>query len=102
VDEPALIKALQDGEIAGAALDVFEKEPLDTESPLLRMENVICSPHIASATARMAPETQRRLAREIATVLQGRWPRSAVNPGVLPRTNLIRWQPYPQMRGPNR
>ena len=102
VDEAALIKALQDGEIAGAALDVFEKEPLDTESPLLRMENVLCSPHIASATSRMAPETRRRLARELATVLQGRWPRSAVNPAVLPRTNLIRWQPYPQMRGPNR
>ena len=40
--------------------------------------------------------------REIATVLQGRWPRSAVNPGVLPRTSLIRWQPYPMGRGPNR
>ena len=40
--------------------------------------------------------------REIATVLQGKWPRSAVNPGVLPRTSLIRWQPYPMGRGPNR
>ena len=40
--------------------------------------------------------------REIATALQGRWPRSAVNPEVLPRTNLSRWQPYPMNRGPNR
>ncbi|MBM4439675.1 MAG: C-terminal binding protein [Candidatus Rokubacteria bacterium] len=102
VDEAALIKALQDGWIAGAAVDVFETEPVDTGNPLLKMDNVIVTPHIASATARMAPETRRRLGREIATVLQGRWPRSAVNPGVLPKTDLIRWQPYPMGRGPNR
>ena len=102
VDEAALVKALQEGWIAGAALDVFEQEPVDTSSALLKMDNVIVTPHIASATARMAPETRRRLGREIATVLQGKWPRSAVNPGVLPRTSLIRWQPYPMGRGPNR
>ena len=102
VDEAALIKALQESWIAGAALDVFEQEPVDTTNPLLKMENVIATPHIASATARMAPETRRRLGRELATVLQGKWPRSAVNPGVLPRTSLIRWQPYPMGRGPNR
>ncbi|MEM7254157.1 MAG: C-terminal binding protein [Pseudomonadota bacterium] len=102
VDEAALIDALQNNKIAGAALDVFETEPLDPASPLLAMPNVICSPHIASATARMAPESKRRLGRELATVLLGRWPRSAVNPGVLPNTPLERWQPYPQSRGPNR
>jgi D-3-phosphoglycerate dehydrogenase / 2-oxoglutarate reductase len=102
VDEPALIEALRQGWIAGAALDVFEQEPVDPANPLLAMDNVIVTPHIASATARMAPETRRRLGREIATVLQGKWPRSAVNPGVLPRTSLIRWQPYPMGRGPNR
>jgi D-3-phosphoglycerate dehydrogenase / 2-oxoglutarate reductase len=98
VDEPALIEALRQGWIAGAALDVFEQEPVDPANPLLAMDNVIVTPHIA----RMAPETRRRLGREIATVLQGKWPRSAVNPGVLPRTSLIRWQPYPMGRGPNR
>jgi D-3-phosphoglycerate dehydrogenase len=102
VDERALVEALQRGHIAGAALDVFEQEPVDVKNPLLKMDSVIVTPHIASATARMAPETRRRLGREIATVLQGKWPRSAVNPGVLPRTSLIRWQPYPMGRGPNR
>ena len=102
VDEAALIRALEAGEVAGAALDVFEVEPVPTDNPLLRMDNVICTPHIASATARMAPETRRRLGRELATVLQGMWPRSAVNPAVLPKTKLRRWQPYPQTRGPNR
>jgi len=102
VDEKALIEALEQGWIAGAALDVFEQEPVDTRNPLMQMDNVIVTPHIASATARMAPETRRRLGREIATVLQGKWPRSTVNPGVLPGTELIRWQPYPMSRGPNR
>ena len=102
VDEAALIRALEEGGIAGAALDVFEVEPTDPENPLLHMDNVIVSPHVASATARMMPETRRRTGREIATALQGRWPRSAVNPEVLPRTKLRRWQPYPMDRGPNR
>ena len=102
VDEAALTEALEEGLIAGAALDVFEQEPVDTANPLLKKDNVIVTPHIASATSRMAPESRRRLGRELATVLQGRWPRSAVNPGVLPRTALIRWQPYPMGRGPNR
>ena len=102
VDEAALIRALEAGGIAGAALDVFEVEPTNAENPLLHMDNVIVTPHVASATARMMPETRRRLGREIATALQGRWPRSAVNPEVLPRTALRRWQPYPMGRGPNR
>ena len=104
MDEAALIGALENSEIAGAALDVFEEEPVTPESnnPLVRMNNVICSPHVASASDRMRPEALRRMGREIATVLTGRWPRSAVNPGVLPRTELVRWQPYPQTRGPNR
>jgi D-3-phosphoglycerate dehydrogenase len=102
VDEAALIRALRAGDIAGAALDVFESEPVAVDNPLLNMPTVLCTPHVASASARMAPETRRRLGRELATVLQGRWPRSTVNPSVLPRTPLLRWQPYAQRRGPNR
>lgn len=47
VDEPALIRALRDGEIAGAALDVFETEPLPADSPLWSMPQVLVSPHMA-------------------------------------------------------
>ncbi|MBI4305411.1 MAG: C-terminal binding protein [Chloroflexi bacterium] len=100
VDEPSLIRALKEKWIAGAALDVFFDEPVDIENPLLHMDNVIVTPHIASATARMMPETRRRLGRELAIVLSGRWPRSCVNPDVLPRTKLVRWQPYDMDRGP--
>ncbi len=49
VDEPALIKALQAGEIAGAGLDVFEEEPLNENSPLWKMDNVIITPHSAGS-----------------------------------------------------
>jgi D-3-phosphoglycerate dehydrogenase len=50
VDEPALIAALQSGQIAGAALDVFEKEPLPLHSPLMKMENVMLAPHNSNSS----------------------------------------------------
>lgn len=100
VDEPALIAALENGDIAGAGLDVFYDEPVATDNPLLHMDNVMVTPHVASATARMAPETRRRVGRELALVLQGRWPRNAVNPEVLSHSKLKRWQPLLYSRGP--
>lgn len=102
IDEAALIAALQQGEIAAAGLDVLEKEPPDPNNPLLQMDNVILTPHAASATTRMRPETRRRVGREVSLVLSGKWPMSCVNPTVLPRVDLERWQPYPMERGPNR
>ena len=100
VDEKALIKALEQGWIAGAGLDVLEQEPPEPENPLLHMENVILTPHIASASKRMAPETRRRVGQEISLVLTGRWPKSCVNPAVLADSGLKRWQPYSMGRGP--
>ena len=102
IDEVALIQALQSQVIAGAGLDVLEQEPPAIDNPLLIMENVLISPHVASATTRMRPETRRRVGREVALVLRGRWPMSCVNPTVLPKVELERWQPYPMNRGPNR
>lgn len=102
IDEPALITALREGTIAGAGLDVLDQEPPEPDNPLLTMANVLVTPHVASATTRMRPETRRRVGREVAMVLRGRWPLSCVNPSVLPRANLERWQPYPMNRGPNR
>ncbi|MCH9009415.1 MAG: hypothetical protein IIC21_02160 [Chloroflexi bacterium] len=100
VDESALIKALQEGWIAAAGLDVLEQEPPDPDNPLLSMENVTLTPHVASASERMRPETRRRVGQEIALVLTGRWPRTCVNPSVLDKTDLQRWQPYSMGRGP--
>jgi D-3-phosphoglycerate dehydrogenase len=100
VDEAALIKALQEGWIAGAGLDVLEQEPPDPANPLIGMENVILTAHVASASARFDPARLRRVGHEIALVLSGRWPRSCVNPSVLNKTGLVRWQPYSMGRGP--
>ena len=82
VNERALVQALQEGWIAYAGLDVFEQEPLSTDSPLVKMPNVIITAHVASASLRMMPEARRRAGREIAAVLQGRRPLSPVNPQV--------------------
>ena len=102
VDEKALIKALREGEIAAAGLDVLETEPPVADHPLFDMPNVIITPHVASITSRKLAEARRRVGREVAHVLTGRWPMSCVNPTVLPRVELERWQPYPMDRGPNR
>jgi lactate dehydrogenase-like 2-hydroxyacid dehydrogenase len=85
VDERALIAALQAGRPAGAGLDVFETEPIDLESPLLKMETVVALPHVGSAT-----EATRQAMVDLATdnvlaVLQGRPPLTPVNPEVLSR-----------------
>jgi D-3-phosphoglycerate dehydrogenase len=101
VDERALVKALQEGWIAGAGLDVLEQEPPEPANPLLKMDNVILTAHVASASARFDPARRRRVGQEIALVLGGRWPRSCVNPSVLEASGLRRWQPHSMERGPN-
>ena len=101
VDEEALIKALQEGWIAHAALDVLETEPPSHNNPLLRMENVTLTAHVASASARFDDARKRRVGNELALVLSGKWPMSCVNPAVLRDTALRRWQPIGMGRGPN-
>jgi len=101
VVESALIKALQEGWIAGAGLDVFQVEPVKPDNPLIKMPHVILSPHNASASARFDEGRRRRVGRELALVLSGRWPMSCVNPTVLPDSGLRRWQPISMQRGPN-
>lgn len=101
VVEADLIRALQEGWIAGAGLDVFEVEPTPADNPLHAMTNVILSPHNASASSRFDPARKRRAGQELALVLSGRWPLACVNPEVLPKTALQRWQPFPMERGPN-
>jgi len=78
IDQRTLAEALENGEIAGAALDVFEEEPIPLDDRLLTMENVLVTPHIASATQ----ETRRKMAESCAdsvkAFLKGRRPRDLV------------------------
>ena len=101
VQEKALIQALEEKWIAGAALDVLEIEPPGDNNPLLKMDNVTLTAHVASASARFDPARKRRVGQELALVLGGRWPMGCVNPAVLERSDLMRWQPEPMGRGPN-
>ena len=100
VDESGLIKALQEGWIAGAGLDVLETEPVGHNNPLLGMDNVILTAHVASASSRFDLARKRRVGAEMALVLSGKWPRACVNPAVLEKSKLERWQPFSMERGP--
>lgn len=83
VDETGLIRALEEGLIAGAGLDVFEQEPLQ-ESPLLRMDNVVTLPHIGSATHETREAMANRAVENICQALRGERPRDLVNPEARP------------------
>lgn len=84
VDEAALIRALQDGHLAGAGLDVFDPEPPEPDNPLLRMVNVVVTPHIASSTDRGLAAMFEGTARNIVQVLRGERPVWLVNPEAWP------------------
>ncbi|MHB0869585.1 MAG: C-terminal binding protein [Chloroflexota bacterium] len=84
VDEAALVRALQEGRIAGAGLDVYEEEPLDPTSPLLEMENVLLTPHTAGLSDESQRDSRRRVSGAVAEILSGRWPegRELYNPAI--------------------
>ena len=82
VDEAALIAALQDGEIAGAGLDVFEEEPTYPENPLLKMDNVVVTPHSAGSSNISRIRSGVQVGQETSRLLRGTFPMSVVNPEV--------------------
>ena len=83
VDEAALYDALVKGEIAGAALDVFLKEPPPPDHPLFRLDNFIGTPHIAGGTVEAMRRMATTCAEEILRVFRGERPKFPVNPQVL-------------------
>lgn len=86
VDEPALVQALEQGRLAGCALDVLETEPPATDNPLLTFADVVFTPHAAYYSDDSLAFLQTAVAEEVVRVLQGERPRSPVNPQVVPRT----------------
>jgi D-3-phosphoglycerate dehydrogenase len=86
IDHDALWKALQNKEIAGAALDVFDPEPPDLSQPLFRDERVIVTPHAAFISEESVTELRLRTARQIAQALRGLQPEHVVNPQVYERS----------------
>ena len=88
IDEPALYRALAEGRIAGAGLDVFEVEPTPPDNPLLRLDNVIVTPHAAGFSDEAVRTGQRLGAEEMARILSGTFPRNICNPEVRDRTRF--------------
>ena len=82
VDEGALIRALREGRLAGAALDVFEQEPMAADNPLLQMDKVIVTPHAAYFSSPAVAQIPRRCGEEVARVLTNARPLHVVNPEV--------------------
>ena len=91
VDEAALIEALRAGRIAGAALDVFEQEPVDPANPLLAMDNVIVTPHSLCWTDECFGNMARIGLTSIVDALAGRAPEFVVNRDVLSHPRVAAW-----------
>ena len=88
IDEPALIKALEEKKIAGAGLDVFEKEPVDPDNALLKMENVVVAPHSAGYSDVAMGKPGAYCLRQALRIMRGQWPEYPVNASVKPKVGL--------------
>lgn len=89
VDETALIEALKQGKIAGAALDVFEKEPLSADSPLTKMDNVLLTSHSIAWTEELFRDMGRIDCQGALAIRRGEVPPHVVNPQVLENPRFI-------------
>ncbi len=83
VDEDALVSALRNRTIAGAGLDVFEKEPIDPNNPLIELDNVTIAPHIASATRESRHGMAKMATENLLNVLKGEHPPQLINSDVM-------------------
>jgi D-3-phosphoglycerate dehydrogenase / 2-oxoglutarate reductase len=93
IDEEALVKAIHEKKLAGAAIDVFEKEPL-TESILFGEDNIIVTPHLGASTAEAQALAARDVAEQIVDVFRGLPARSAINVPYIPSETMAALAPY--------
>jgi len=84
LDEAALVEALREGRIAGAALDVYEEEP-KINPGLIELENVVLAPHLGSATTEARRKMAAMVAENILATFEGKTPPNIVNPGAIER-----------------
>jgi phosphoglycerate dehydrogenase-like enzyme len=84
VDESALVEALREGRLAGAALDVFDPEPPSRDNPLLKVANIVATPHIASFTDVGTQAMNTGAVRQVLQVLRGERPPCLINPQTWP------------------
>ena len=94
VDEEALARAVRDGKIAGAALDVFGQEPIDPQNPLLALDNVLCTPHLGASTSEAQERVAVEIAEQVAGYLKEGQVKNALNVPTLPVEIAERLEPY--------
>ena len=82
IDEAALARALREGPLAAAGLDVLENEPPGPDCPLLSLDNVTITPHVAAYAEESVEDLYRGACQAAVDVIEGRWPPSVVNPEV--------------------
>jgi D-3-phosphoglycerate dehydrogenase len=90
IDQQALVKALKEKWIAGAGIDVFEKEPIGVNDPLLKMNNVILTAHTAFYSDASDIRVRTSVAQEAVRIALGHLPKNIVNKGVKPKVNLLK------------
>lgn len=84
VDDSALLRALNEGRIAGAALDVQENEPIDSSNPFLKLDNVVVTPHIGGNTLETTARQSEMIVDDLFRFLDGKRPVHLMNPGLYP------------------
>ncbi len=94
IDEAALIEGLRSGKVAGAALDVFSTEPLPPNSPLLHLDNVIVTPHLAASTVEAQQDVGTQIVAQILDALRGLDYRNAINMPIVDAKLLAQLQPF--------
>jgi D-3-phosphoglycerate dehydrogenase len=94
IDEYALAEALEQGKVAGAAIDVFEEEPVPSEHPLLKLPNVVVTPHLGASTIEAQVTVAVEVAEEVGRILQGLPFYNAVNLPALSSQQKEYLEPY--------
>ncbi|MDQ6846997.1 MAG: phosphoglycerate dehydrogenase [Candidatus Dormibacteraeota bacterium] len=94
IDEAALAQAVRDGVIAGAAIDVFTKEPVPEGHPLIGVDGIVVTPHLGASTAEAQVNVAADVADQIVEYLHGGSPRYAVNAPAVNPEELARMRPY--------
>jgi D-3-phosphoglycerate dehydrogenase len=94
IDQAALIAGLESGKVAGAALDVFAEEPLSPDSPLLKMNNVIVTPHLAASTVEAQQDVGTQIVEQMLDALRGLDYRHAINMPIVDAKLLQQLRPF--------
>ena len=96
IDQDAMVRALREKRIAGAALDVMSEEPLPVSSPLCAMEDLILTPHYGGVSEDSELVLQEVVSDSVEAVIKGYWPPFPINPGMQPRFPLKPWAALPR------